>query len=46
MADALSRKSYCNNLMLQRGQPRGISEVEPPHCSSSIPFYPGGEAYS
>jgi hypothetical protein len=27
MADALSRKSYCNNLMVRRAQPRLYAEL-------------------
>ena len=38
MADALSRKSYCNNLMLQQGQPLLHEEV----CKLNLHIAPHG----
>ena len=38
MADALSRKSYCNNLMLQQGQPLLHEEL----CKLNLHIAPHG----
>ena len=38
MADALSRKSYCNNLMLQQGQPLLHEEL----CKLNLHIAPRG----